>query len=70
MTLEFRNYITLIFVIGLFLVGGIIAYEPITDPQKTLEESQLFNVFLGAVIGSVSTIVAFLYKAKNNNGSE
>ena len=70
MNLEFRNIVTLSFIYGFFAVFGLILYVESSGFTKSLSESQLVNILIGALIGSVATITAFLYKAKKANGED
>ncbi len=70
MEIKFRNVITLIVIAG--LIGGAgfaIVYEDITNPETTLADNQLFNIWIGAVIGYGGTIIAFLYSESQRSSS-
>ena len=38
--------------------------------DNSLQESQIFNIWLGAVLGYGGAIIAVLYKAKNGTGED
>ena len=70
MQLEFRNVITLIFILGFFGTIGTIMYLESDGLTSTIAESQIANIAIGALITSIGTIVAFLYKAKTGDGND
>ena len=70
MKVEFRNVVTLSFIYGFFSVFGLILYVESAGFSQSLAESQLVNILVGALIGSVATISAFLYKSKKGNGED
>ena len=70
MTLQFRNVITLTFIFGFFATLGLVFYLESDGFEETIAESQLSNILIGALIGSVATISAFLYKQSKANGED
>ena len=70
MTLQFRNVITLTFILGFFATLGLVFYLESDGFESKIAESQLSNILIGALIGSVATISAFLYKQSKANGED
>lgn len=62
MKLEFRNVVTIIVIAGLIGGSGLaIVYESVRDSTVSLGDSQVFNIFLGAILGYGGAIITFLY---------
>jgi len=41
-----------------------------TYADNSLDQSQTFNIWLGAILGFAGAIVAVLYKSKNGDGTD
>lgn len=62
MNLEFRNVVTMLVIAGLIGGSGLaIVYEAVKDPAVSLGDSQIFNIWLGAILGYGGAIITFLY---------
>ncbi len=65
--IKFRNIVTLIVIGGLIGgAGAAITYEDIQNPETSLGDNQLFNIWLGAILGYGGAIITFLYSQENN----
>lgn len=60
-----RFIVTLIVIITLIGGAGLsLVYEALTTANVTLADSQLFNIWLGAILGFGGLIIAALYNDK------
>ncbi len=62
MKLRFRNIITLILVLGFFAYVGVITAADILVFGVAPSESKMAYLLAGAIIGTVTSVVAFLYE--------
>lgn len=66
MDLQFRNVVTILVLAGLIGGSGLaIVYEAVKDSAVSLGDSQVFNIFLGAILGYGGAIITFLYAMPN-----
>ena len=66
--IKFRNIVTLIVIGGLIGGAGIaITYEDILNPETSLGDNQLFNIWIGAILGYGGSIITFLYSQQDSN---
>ena len=62
MDLQFRNVVTILVIAGLIGGSGLaIVYEAVIDSSISLGDSQVLNIFLGAILGYGGAIITFLY---------
>ena len=62
MKLRFRNVVTLILVLGFFAYVGVITAADIFVFGVPPSESKMAYLLAGAIIGTVTSVVAFLYE--------
>ena len=69
MKLKFRNVITLTLVMGFFAYVGVITAADIFIFGVPPSESKMAFLLAGAIIGSVTSVVAFLYEDEKKTES-
>lgn len=70
MKLKFRNVITLTLVMGFFAYTGIMTMADIFVFGVPPSESKMAFLLAGAIIGSVTSVVTFLYEDEKKSESE
>lgn len=70
MKLKFRNIITLTLVMGFFSYVGVITAADIFVFGIPPSESKMAYLLAGAIIGTVTSVVAFLYEDEKKSDSE
>jgi len=69
MKLKFRNIVTLTLVMGFFAYVGVITMADIFVFGVPPSESKMAFLLAGAIIGSVTSVVTFLYEDEKKTDS-